>query len=291
LVLDVSEPGSSGDIDEWSNDPIVRAALIGYTGFVGCNLAASHQFTGSYNTQNIGAIRGRSYDLVVSAAARADSHRINGDGAADLAEIDDYLAILSTVEAAKLVVISTVCIYPGGTSPDETSPLSTDGLTPYGANRLHMEQTLAERFDTLAVRLPQLYGLGLKKGIVYDLLNDYRVGYIRPQGRFQYYDLRRLWDDIQIALRANLRTLNVATPALTSARVALECFGVDIADQAPPGAESPFAQMYTRDMRTIHADLFGGPSGYLLDEAAEIQALQAFVREQRAARTAAGSPA
>jgi hypothetical protein len=268
----------------------VRTALIGHTGFVGSNLAAAFEFTDRYNTSNIDRIRGQSYDLVVSAAARADSHRINQNGAADLAEIEDYIATLSMVNTPQLVVISTVCIYPGGTSPDETTPLSADGLTPYGANRLHMEQTLAERFDTLAVRLPQLYGLGLKKGIVYDLLNDYRVEHIRPDGRFQYYDLRRLWADIQVALSAGLTTLNMATPALTSARVAAECFGLDIADQIVAGTESAYAQMYTRDMRTIHADLYGGPAGYLLDEAAELRALRRFVTEARDSRTVSDVP-
>jgi nucleoside-diphosphate-sugar epimerase len=151
---------------------IVKTALIGYTGFVGSNLAAAYAFSDVYNTSNIGDIRGRSYDLVVSAAARADSHRINQNGPADLAEIEDYVGLLSTVDIKQLVLISTVCIYPGGSSPDEGAPLAAEGLTPYGANRLYMEQVLAARFPTLALRLPQLYGIGLKKGIVYDLLND-----------------------------------------------------------------------------------------------------------------------
>ena len=132
----------------------VKTALIGYTGFVGSNIAAVHDFTDCYNTTNISDIRGRSYDLVVSAATRADSHRINQNGHADLAEIDDYIGVLSRVHAAQLVLISTVCIYPGGTSPDESTPLSADGLTPYGANRLHMEQSLSERFNTLVTAPP-----------------------------------------------------------------------------------------------------------------------------------------
>lgn len=259
----------------------MRSALIGYTGFVGGNLAAAHPFTDLYNTGNFSQIRGRSYDLVVSAGARADSHRINLHGADDRAEIDDYLAILSTVETKRMVVISTVCVYPGDSTPDEQTPLSAQNLTPYGANRLHMEQTLAARFDSLALRLPQLYGAGLKKGIVYDLLNNYRIGYIRPAGRFQYYDLRRLWADAQSALEAGLDRLNLATPPLSSARVASECFGIDISNQIVPGDESPFARMYSRDMRTRHADLFGGPPGYLMDERAELAALRDFVRQVR----------
>jgi hypothetical protein len=267
----------------------LRTALIGYTGFVGSNLASSAHFTDRYNSRNIGDIAGRSYDLVVSAFGRADSHRINSQGADDLAEVKDFTALLATVQAAKLVVVSTVCVYPGGTRPDETSPLSADDLTPYGANRLYMEQVLSERFDTLVLRLPQLYGIGLKKGIVYDLLNNYRVEYIRPDGLFQYYDLRRLWADTQVALEAGLDALNIATPPLASSLVAAECFGIDIADQVVT-QESPFASMYTRDMRTIHADLFGGPAGYLMDQTAELAALRSFVSQARASLSPAGAP-
>lgn len=259
----------------------MRTALIGHTGFVGSNLAASYDFDDLFNTANIEDLRGRSYDLVVSAAARADSHRINLHGEEDRAEIDAYLDILTTVRTPKLVLVSTVCVYPGDTTPDETTPLSEDGLTPYGANRLHMERRLGESFDTLPVRLPQLYGRGLKKGIVYDLLNDYRVEFIRPDGLFQYYDLRRLWDDVQVALGASVSALNVATPPLTSAQVAREVFGRDISAQVVEGEENSFARMYTRDMRTAHADLYGGPPGYLMDAAAELAALRGFVGESR----------
>jgi hypothetical protein len=259
----------------------LRSALIGYTGFVGSNLAAAHAFTDLYNTRNIEDIRGKSYDLVVSAAMRADSHRINHSGSADLAEIDDYIALLSTVRTRQLVLTSTVCVYPGGTTPDERTELTAERLTPYGANRLHMERILSTRFNTLVLRLPQLYGIALKKGIVYDLLNAHRVEFIEPEGRFQYYDLRRLWADTQIALKAGLGALNIATPPLASAKVAADCFGVDIADQVIEPPASPFGQMYTRDMRTVHANLFGGPSGYIMNEAAELAALQAFVREAR----------
>lgn len=259
----------------------MRTALIGHTGFVGSNFAASHPFDDLYNTSNIEDIRGRSYDLVVSAAARADSHRINAHGEEDLAEIDAFVELLSTVDTKQLVLVSTVCIYPGGTTPDESTPLSTEGLTPYGANRLHMEQVLSDRFPTLSLRLPHLYGLGIKKGVVYDLLNDYRVEFIRPESRFQYYDLRRLWADTRVALDAGVTQLNVATPPLRSDRVAAEVFGRDISGRRVDGE---YVEAYTRDMRTVHADLYGGPDGYLMDEAAELEALRSYVDEARTGR-------
>jgi hypothetical protein len=257
-------------------DVEVRTALIGYTGFVGSNLLDAAQFDDLYNSSNIGDLAGSSYDLVVSTANRADSHRINTHGADDLAEIDALIDTIERADIRKLVLISTVCVYPWGGAPDEDAPLSPAGLTPYGANRLHQEERLGARFDTLPVRLPQLYGDRLRKGVVYDLANDYRVEHIDPGMAFQHYDVRRLWGDIRIALDAGIPSLNIAPPPIDNATLALEVFGRDIRGQVPPGEPSPFARMYTRNMTTKHAALFGGDGPYLGDADAELDGLQAF---------------
>lgn len=254
----------------------MRTALIGYTGFVGSNLLDATGFDDLYNSKNIADIAGREYDLVVSAGNRADSHRINNDGPADLAEIDALADILETVRIGKLVLISTVCIYPWGGAPDEDTPLSPEGLTPYGANRLHQEQRLGATFDMLPVRLPQLYGARLRKGVVYDLANDYRVEHIDPTMDFQHYDTTRLWGDIRTALDAGIPSLNIATPPISNAVLAREVFGRDISGQVPPGTPSPFARMYTRNMTTRHAALFGGSGPYLGTVADELAGLRAF---------------
>lgn len=255
----------------------MTTALLGYTGFVGSNLLASRSFDDRYNSQNISELAGRSYDLVVSSANRADSHRINQHGEADRAEIDQLISTIEKAEIKKLVLISTVCVYPGGSSPDEDTPLSPADLTPYGANRLHQERRLAETFDTLIVRLPQLYGANVKKGVVHDLANDYRVEFIRPAGVFQHYGVDRLWNDIRRALDLGLPAINIATPPLSNDVLAREVFGTDISGQTPEGAESPFAQMYTRDMRTLHADAFGGTGDYLMTSEEELDGLRRFV--------------
>lgn len=260
---------------------ILRTALIGYTGFVGSNLLDAAPFDDLYNSSNIGDIAGREYDLVVSAGNRADSHRINQHGAEDLAEIDALVDTISSARIGSLVLISTVCVYPWGGAPDETTPLSTEALTPYGANRLHQERRLSDTFDTLVVRLPQLYGARLRKGVVYDLAHDYRVEHIDPQMPFQHYDVRRLWDDITTARDAGIPALNVATPPLTNAALARDVFGRDISGQTPPEAPSPFARMYTRNMTTAHSALFGGADGYLQSTADELAGLRAFAAEIR----------
>lgn len=258
-------------------------ALIGHTGFVGSNILDAQPFDDLYNSSSIEEIRGRRYDLVVSAGNRADSHRINTHGEQDRAEIDALVDLMMTVDIGRLVLISTVCVYPGGGAPDESTVLSETGLTPYGANRLHQERRLAERFDTTIVRLPQLYGARLKKGVVYDLMHDYRTEFIRPQTEFQHYDVRGLWRDIEIALAAGLPEMNIATAPLTNLELARDVFGRELPEQDPAAPESPFAQMYTRNMTTRHAELFGATGPYLVDRANEIEQLRRFVSEGRSA--------
>lgn len=257
----------------------MKSALVGYTGFVGSNLADSHRFSSSFNTSNIDEIAGQEFDLVVSAGNRADSFRINQNQEADLAEVDGLIARLKSTQTKKLVLISTVCVYPQGGAPDEGTPLSTEGLTPYGQNRLHQERVLSENFDTLIVRLPQLVGNRLKKGVVFDLAHDYRVEYIRPEASFQHYDVRNLWRDIQVALDAGIPSLNIATPAITNAELAREVFGRDISGQQPAGEESPFSQMYTRNMQTTHSDLYSAEGRFLRTREQSLAELRDFVAE------------
>lgn len=253
----------------------MKTALVGHTGFVGSNLASRHRFDSLYNTQNIDEIVGQDYDLVVSAANRADAFRINRNPDDDLRDIDGLVDRLSQATIKRVVLVSTVCVYPAGTSPDEETPLRETGLAPYGRNRLHQERRLGDLFETTIVRLPQLYGDNLKKGLLHDLSNDYRVEFIDPNGAFQYYDVRRLWHDTQVVLEHGLSSFNMSNPAIAHTRVASEVFGVDISRNEPEAADA-FSSMYSRDMRTRHADLFDSRDGYLLDVDSELNGIRDF---------------
>jgi NAD dependent epimerase/dehydratase family len=255
----------------------MKTALIGHTGFVGSNILHAQEFDDLYNSSNIHEIAGKEYDLVVSAANRADSFRINEHPQEDLAEINQFAEAVSKASIKRLALISTVCVYEASDRSDEDTPIATQNLTPYGQNRYHLERVFQSRFDTTALRLPQLFGRGLKKGVIYDLANNYRVEHIRPKGLFQYYDLSRLWGDITVALDNNLKTLNLATPPLSSETVARECFNLALSDQSPDTPESRFAQMYTRNMTTKHAGLFGREGDYLLTEEEELNSIRDFV--------------
>ena len=97
-------------------------------------------------------------------------------------------------------------------------------------------------------------------------------------GRRSRRSFRR--DDPQSALRRALppEIDDVQEPAHDDRH---KVFGLDIAQQVPVEPESPFAQMYTRNMTTRHAELFGGVGRYLLTREQEIAQLSAFADELR----------
>jgi len=251
-------------------------ALIGYTGFVGGNLAAKHQFDDVYNTSNINDIDGKEYDLVVSAATYAEMWRINQEPEKDLEQINGLIEHLKNVKAKRFVLISTVGVYKSPNGADEDTPIETEGLLPYGVNRYYLEQFCREKFDALIVRLPGLFGQGLKKNVIFDLMNNNMVERIHADGVYQYYNLANLWKDIGIALDNDLKLLNLATEPVSTKEVADYVFGIKDFDQRPDGVNPAFWDMHSK-----HAALFGGANPYLYNKQQELTDIKQFVEENK----------
>lgn len=261
----------------------MTSALIGNTGFVGTNLARQFPFDDVYNSSNIGEIAGKSYDLVVSAGTRADSHWVNRHPDQDRAAVEALAESLSAVTIDKLVLISTVCVYPALPRGDEDTVVDTARLTPYGRHRRWLEDVLAAVHNTVSVRLPQLFGRGIKKGLIFDLLHRRGLEHIDPDDAFQYYDLNWLWRDICTSLSHGLRRVNLATPPIAHRRVA-DLFGIELDHRhRPTASRDQFSRMYTRNMVTRYADLFGSKGDYVVTLEQEIDAIRAFRDEVGAA--------
>jgi nucleoside-diphosphate-sugar epimerase len=253
-------------------------ALIGHTGFVGSNLFRQHPFGDCFNSANIESIAGRRFDTVVCSGVRAEKWIANGDPAADRARIDRLLVPLSEVKATRMVLISTVDVFPVPRDVDEDTPVDSSMAQPYGVNRRFLEEALAERFDTLVVRLPGLYARGLKKNVIYDLVHDHELHKVDSRGEFQYYGVDRLWADIEIALAATLRVVHLVTEPVDVETVATQAFGqtfVNHLDRPP----------VRYDVHTRHAERFGGRGHYVESRDQVLAGLRRFVADERAITT------
>lgn len=254
----------------------MKIALIGYTGFVGSNLANQTHFDEQFNTSNIQSIDGKKFDLLVSAGARAEKWRINQQPDVDLAEINNLIEHLKKVQTDKLVLISTVDVYKVPINVAEDSVLSTDGLHAYGANRIYLENFCIENFDTLVVRLPGLFGNGLKKNVIYDLLHDNNVDRIHHGGSFQYYNLDYIWKDIQIALKGGLKVVNFATEPVLTSEIAEYCFGISDFSNEPEGVSAG-----SYDMHTKYAADFGVSGDYIYSKQQVLEDIKRYVESQK----------
>ncbi|WP_078543582.1 NAD-dependent epimerase/dehydratase family protein [Litchfieldia alkalitelluris] len=148
----------------------MKKALIGYTGFVGTNLDKSTVFQEKFNSKNIDSIVNSEFGLVINSGVRAEKFLANKYPEKDLEGIDNLVGILKKIKTKKFVHISTIDVYNNPLNVDENTTIDKTKCQPYGLNRLYLEEFVKEQFaDYLIVRLPALYGKGLKKNFIYDM--------------------------------------------------------------------------------------------------------------------------
>lgn len=250
----------------------MRTALFGHTGFVGSNLARQYSFSDHFNSVNSECSRGAEFDLVVFSAARAEKWRANADPAADWEHIQKLTELVSSFRADRFVLISTVDVYGDAVDVDEHTTIDESDLSAYGLHRLQLEQAVREAHPLASIlRLPGLYGEGLKKNVIFDLMNHNLVDKINPDSTFQFYGVHRLWSDVGTALGSGCTLVNLSTHPVQVGEVARQVFDRNLPRNE---TQSPAAHY---DMRSVHAETFGGSKGYL-ESADEVMAgLRRFV--------------
>lgn len=259
-----------------ARESLLRTALIGHTGFVGSHLLRAMDGADCFNSSNIEQIAGRSYDLVVCAGVSAVKWLANREPEKDWAGIERLIGALRSVRASEFVLISTVDVYPSPLGVDETLDLANLDNHPYGRHRLALECAVRGMFDTVRiVRLPALFGDGLKKNVIYDLLVGNGLDAINPASSFQWYSLDWLWNDLSWIRGHDLRLVNLVTEPVGTAEIITKCF-----NGGAVGAKSPAARY---DLRTIHAPVFpeGTRSGYVLNRDGVLSALDRYVAAAR----------
>lgn len=149
----------------------MKTAIVGYTGFVGKNLCLSHTFDAYYNSKNISDAFGSNPDLLVYAGIRAEMFTANHFPQQDLANIKEAIENIKKIAPKRLVLISTISVYPVFEG-DENTVIKDDEGSAYGRNRRYLEMWVENNVtDYLIIRLPALYGIGIKKNFIYDMIH------------------------------------------------------------------------------------------------------------------------
>lgn len=250
----------------------MRRALIGGTGFIGRNLLEQAEFDGRYSSANITAVRDEHYDLVVCAAPSAVKWIANKDPIADRAHIQRLIDGLEGVRTKRFVHISTADVHWPPADVDEESPVDPLKAQPYGRHRYELEEFVRGHFpDATVLRLPNLFGNGLKKNFLYDLMHGRPLDLTHSASQFQFYDVRRLWSDITRALAADVRCLHMAVEPATAQEIAKACFDVHFEHQT---AEPPA----TYRLRSRYLERLGYRNPYLFSKDEVFQQIRDFVR-------------
>ena len=250
-------------------------ALIGCTGFVGSWLAGTDSFDFQINRSNLESLQGAQLDRIVCAGLPATKWIANRNPAEDLANVQRLEGILKTVRASKFTLISTIDVYPLMTSADEDFDCEQHPNHSYGAHRLRFERFVRESFPQVhVVRLPAMFGPGLKKNVIYDLLHDNQLEAIHPESRFQWYPLTRLADDLRVIEAEQLPLVNLFTEPLATGAVITKLFPGKTVGRS---AGNPVHY----DLHTRHGRLFGGDGRYMMRADAAMSALHKFVHDQQ----------
>lgn len=147
--------------------------VIGDSGFVGGNLLRQHDFLGRFNSRNIDDSIGSNFDTVVCAAAPGSMLQANAFPERDLEQIEALCSKLASIKARRFVLISSIAVIADFAGKDDERTEAFQTELAYGRHRRLLETFCADHFDsTLIVRLPALFGNGLKKNFLFDLMNS-----------------------------------------------------------------------------------------------------------------------
>ena len=164
-------------------------ALIGYTGFIGSIL--KKDISGDFfNSENISKINEKSYDVVYFAGVHGVKWVANKNPKEDKENIDNLYEFLKNTKCKKLILISTISVYDN---------------EPYGINRKNFEDRLLSIFkeNILIIRLPAVFGDGIKKNLLFDMLNDKVTKEINILDTYQWYNVNQIKSDIDKFMSSN----------------------------------------------------------------------------------------
>ena len=227
-----------------------------------------------FNSKNIHEMRDRHFSRIICSGVNAVKWIANKEPEKDLSGIQSLLDVLKTVTADEAILISTVDVFADPVDIDEDcNPYADAGLHPYGRHRLIVETFFRDRFASLVIRLPGLFGAGLKKNIIFDFLHENNLEQINSHAVYQFYNLDHIYRDIMRSRTAGLNLIHFATAPISVQSVALTAFGIEFEN-----GDEHSAVRY--DMQTKHAKLWG-QERYINTQQESLHEIKDFVDRER----------
>lgn len=306
----------------------MKDLLVGSTGFVGENLKMAHKFGAFCHSVDVYDYYGMEPDLCVYAGVPSAMYLANSDPDADMAVIKQALDNIRKIRPKKLILISTVAVYSTHKGKDENSEEVLNDMSVYGYNRALLEKWVRADFpEAMIVRLPALYGEGLRKNFLYDLHtiipsmlrsdkyeslsegnefirtsyismdngfykltdgadkkglrlffedNDFNaLSFTDSRSRYQFYNLGRLWRDICKIIEEDIKLVNLVTPPISARELYQYITGKF-------NWKNLLKSYYDYDIKSIHAEIFGGSDGYICSVDEEIRNIDSFMKAWKA---------
>jgi hypothetical protein len=311
------------------------AGLIGGSGFVGGNIARQRPFNRSYTSRTIATIASERFDTLVCAGAPAVMWAANAHPEEDRRILEELRQNIDRCSFDRLVLISTIAVLDDMAAGYSEEDAKYESALAYGRNRRELEERLAACYPITIIRLPALFGPGLKKNYLYDLQHPlpsfipidrfealadalpaderatlrgiYNPGTMKNMmqlqeasiddaqrqhltqaleaqratskyltnsaSSYQFYDLGHLGDDIDRALVHEIDVLHLGTEPVDAGTIHQQILGTPFVNEQ--------GTVVRQDMRSRHADLWGGTDGYLYGRSAVLNEIAAFVGAAR----------
>jgi sugar phosphate isomerase/epimerase len=196
-------------------------AIVGYTGFVGSNLLQFYKFDYFYNSKNFDNAKNKTFDTMFFCGIPAVKWYANKNPQEDYNVIENIKSILNTIKVKKIILISTIDVYECvDKCYDENYEINPNNNHTYGKNRFLFEEYVIKNFENYnIIRLPALFGKGLKKNIIYDLMHNNNIHDIPFNSSFQWYNLDWLKGDIDIVLNYDIKICNFFTEPVHTKKI------------------------------------------------------------------------
>lgn len=253
-------------------------ALVGYTGFVGLNLQQFYKFDYFYNSKNFSDAKNKEFDTVFFCGIPAVKWYANKYPEKDYNTIENIKNIINNIKAKKFILISTIDVYENvDNGNDEDYKINYEKNHTYGKNRFLFEEYIKKKFDNYnIIRLPGLFGKGLKKNIIFDLINNNNVNNIKVNSSFQWYYLNWLKKDIDLILKNNIKECNLFTEPIDTIEV-IKIFRNIYNIDYNLGLENGDNKIIKYNLFTKNYNIFNNKKNYICDKKEVVKAINEYL--------------